>query len=39
MECSQIRAILFESADTEIPKDLREDVEAHLAVCRPCKPV
>ena len=36
MECSQIRAILFESADTEIPEELREDVEAHLAVCRPC---
>jgi len=36
MECSQIRAILFESADTEIPKELREGVEAHLAVCRSC---
>lgn len=36
MECSQIRAILFENTDTEIPVEFREDVEAHLAVCRPC---
>ncbi|MGA2027847.1 MAG: hypothetical protein ABSH17_12385 [Syntrophobacteraceae bacterium] len=36
MECSQVRAILFENTDTEIPVEFREDVEAHLAVCRPC---
>ncbi len=36
MECSQIRAILFENTDTEIPVEFREDVEAHLAVCRSC---
>ncbi|MGD0401197.1 MAG: hypothetical protein ABSC04_20090 [Syntrophobacteraceae bacterium] len=36
MECSQIRVILFENTDTEIPVEFREDVEAHLAVCRPC---
>ena len=36
MECSQIRAILFENMDTEIPMEFREDVEAHLAVCRSC---
>ena len=36
MECSQIRVILFENTDTEIPMEFREDVEAHLAVCRPC---
>ncbi len=36
MECSQIRAILFENADTEIPVEFREDVEAHLAVCKSC---
>jgi len=36
MECSQIRVILFENTDTEIPAEFREDVEAHLAVCRSC---
>jgi hypothetical protein len=36
MECSQIRAILFENTDTEIPAELREDVDAHLAVCSSC---
>ena len=36
MECSQIRVILFENTDTEIPVEFREGVEAHLAVCRPC---
>ena len=36
MECSQVRAILFENADTQIPMELREDVEAHLAACRSC---
>jgi hypothetical protein len=36
MECSQIRAILFENTDTEIPVEFREGVEAHLAVCRSC---
>ncbi len=36
MECSQIRAILFENMDTEIPAEFREAVEAHLAVCRSC---
>ncbi|MGA2403596.1 MAG: hypothetical protein ABSG91_18120 [Syntrophobacteraceae bacterium] len=36
MECSQVRAILFENADTQIPSEFRKGVEAHLAVCRPC---
>ncbi len=36
MECSQVRVILFENTDTEIPVEFREGVEAHLAVCRPC---
>ncbi len=37
MECSKIRAILFEHADVEIPPELREEVSAHLAVCKPCQ--
>ena len=36
MECSQIRVILFENADTEIPMEFREEVEAHLATCKSC---
>lgn len=36
MECSQVRVILFENTDTEIPVEFREGVEAHLAVCRVC---
>jgi hypothetical protein len=36
MKCSQIKAILFEYTDTEIPVEYREDVEAHLAVCESC---
>ncbi len=36
MECSQVRAILLEHVDTEIPREFREGVEAHLAVCRSC---
>ncbi len=36
MECSQIRAILFEHMDTEIPAEFKEEVDAHLAVCRSC---
>jgi hypothetical protein len=36
MECSQVKAILFEYTDTEIPVEFREDVEGHLAVCGSC---
>jgi hypothetical protein len=36
MECSKAKAILFEYADTDIPAEFREEVEAHLAVCRSC---
>ena len=36
MKCSQVKAILFEYADTEIPEEFRQEVEEHLAVCSPC---
>lgn len=36
MECSRVKAILFEYADTEIPEEFRESVDAHLAICRSC---
>jgi hypothetical protein len=36
MECSQVKTILYEYADTEIPVQFREDVEAHLAACKSC---
>ena len=36
MKCSQVKAILFEYADTEIPEKFRQEVEEHLAVCSPC---
>lgn len=36
MECSQIRAILFENVDAEIPAEFQGEVKAHLAACRSC---
>ncbi|HYA41717.1 MAG TPA: zf-HC2 domain-containing protein [Syntrophobacteraceae bacterium] len=36
MECYEIRAILFEHMAAEIPAEIRQEVEAHLAVCRSC---
>ena len=36
MECSEVRVILLENTDTEIPSEFREDVDTHLAVCRTC---
>lgn len=36
MECSQVKAILFEYADYEIPVEFRREVEEHLAACRSC---
>jgi hypothetical protein len=36
MECSEIRAILLEYADSEVPPELGEKVGKHLAACRSC---
>lgn len=36
MECSQVRKLLFEYADTDFPADVRSEVESHLAGCRNC---
>ncbi len=36
MECTRLRAILFEHSDTEIPGEIRDGVEAHLARCVSC---
>ena len=36
MECSEIRAILLENTDAEVPSEFREGVDAHVAACRAC---
>jgi len=36
MECSRIREILFENAGADIPVEVRDEVKAHLAGCKPC---
>ncbi len=36
MECSRIRAILLENAGDDLPAEIRESVERHLAVCPAC---
>ena len=37
MECSRIRAILFENAGADIPMEVRDKVEAHVAGCKSCE--
>ena len=36
MECPQVRAIFFKDPDLDIPPEVREGVEAHLAGCPSC---
>jgi hypothetical protein len=36
MNCDQVREILFQSADSDLPDQLRRDLDAHVAECRSC---
>ena len=36
MECPQVKAIFFKNPDLDIPPEVREGVEAHLAGCPSC---
>ena len=36
MECPQVKAIVFKNPDLDIPPEVREGVEAHLAGCPSC---
>lgn len=36
MDCRQVRDLLFETVDSDLPEVVREELEAHLAQCRSC---